>query len=359
MKPFFRFFPTPSYLRMPSIGFDLSDRSVKYASFDQHGRELLLAEHGKLDIPEGLVISGKIVDTAGLKAAIIPFAKRVRRKHVRVSLPEEQIYLFTMTLPLLEGEEVRSAILLHLEEHIPIGGADAIFDYNLIARDKENLHLEVAATSSTLIESYQSIFEGTGLVPLSFELEAHALARAVVPSSDERTVMVIDLGETRTGLSIVSRGVVLFTSTIDIGGHHLSAAIAKYFSISLPDAISRKETYGISAHATEEGNLMPAVVGPLSGLRDEINKHYIFWGTHPFDDGTPRPSIDALILSGGEANMKGLAEYFTETLRVTVEKANPWVNIADVKRRIPDLTLSESLAYATAFGLALGDTVYD
>ncbi len=354
-----RFFPTPSFLKIPSVGFDISDRSIKYCFFEDIQGELVLAGYERIPLPLGLVTSGKITDPVGLKKILNEIASKLKRHHVRVSLPEEQVYLFSVKLPILKSDEVRGGIALSLEEHVPISSAEALFDYDLVKKTKSDLIMQVAATSQEIVDSYMEVFEGTPFVPLSFELEAQALARAIIARNDPGTHMIVDFGETRTGISIVSGGYVLFTSTIDVGGHNLNDAIAKHFNITIDEAKAKKEMYGLEGGGRDESNIMPAVVGSLSALQDEINKHYIFWHNHPYDDGSERPKIDGIYLCGGEANIKGVDNYLTQTLRTKVQKANPWVNISDFTHIIPDLPYKDSLAYATAFGLALGDTMYD
>lgn len=353
------FFPTPNYLRVPSIGLDISDRSIKYCMFDYIKGELVLSNYGRIALLPGLVTSGKITDPQGLKKVLTELASSLKRHHVRVSLPEEQVYLFSAKLPILKSDEVRGVIALTLEEHVPISSAEAIFDYDLVMKTKDDLIMQVAATSQDIVDSYIDVFSGTPLTPLSFELEAQALARAIIAHNDPGTYMIVDFGETRTGISIVSNGFVLFTSTIDVGGHNLNEAIAKYFSITIDEAKAKKEQYGLEGGGKDDSNIMPAVVGALSALQDEINKHYVFWHNHPYDDGSERPKIQGIYLCGGEANIKGIDNYLTQTLRTKVERANPWVNISDFKHIIPDLPYKDSLAYATAFGLALGDMMYD
>lgn len=354
-----RFFPTPTYLKAPSVGLDISDRSIKYCYFDHIDGELVLSGYGRIPLAFGLVTSGKITDPVGLRKVLNDLAGTLKRHHVRVSLPEEQVYLFSVKLPLLKEDEVRGAIALTLEEHVPISSAEALFDYDLVKKTKSDLIIQVAATSQEIVDSYIAVFEGTPFIPLSFELEAQALARAIVAQGDPGTHMIVDFGETRTGISIVSGGFVLFTSTIEVGGHNLNEAIAKHFSITVEEAKAKKEMYGLEGGGRDESNIMPAVVGALSALQDEINKHYVFWHNHPYDDGSERPKIDSIYLCGGEANIKGVDNYLTQTLRTKVQKANPWVNISDFKHIIPDLPYKDSLAYATAFGLALGDNMYD
>jgi len=217
---------------------------------------------------------------------------------------------------------------------------------------------QVAVISQTVIDSYFSLFDGTGFTPLSFELEAQSIARAIVSADDPRTFMVIDLGETRTGICVVFKGLVLFTSTVDVGGHHLTEAIMKYFSLSEREAIIKKEKFGLHSGAIDTG-VFPALINLLSTLKDEVNKHYIYWHKYPFEDGTLRPKIDAIYLCGGEANLIGLDDYLTASLTLQVERANPWVNTNPLLEYIPEMSYKEALANVTTLGLALGDFTHD
>lgn len=156
--------------------------------------------------------------------------KTIKRTFVCVSLPEEQVYIFNVTIPSMKSSDVRNAIMLQLEDHVPIATIDAVFDYDLFIQTDTEMTFQVAVISlQTVIDSYFTLFEGTGFTPLSFELEAQSIARAIVPEEDKRAFMVIDFGETRTGISVVYKGLVLFTSTIDVGGHNLTEAVMKYF----------------------------------------------------------------------------------------------------------------------------------
>lgn len=52
-------FPPPSFITMPSIGFDISDRSIKYIGLKEGKNGLMLETHGKIALPKGLVVSAK------------------------------------------------------------------------------------------------------------------------------------------------------------------------------------------------------------------------------------------------------------------------------------------------------------
>ena len=54
-----------------------------------------------------------------------------------------------------------------------------------------------------------------------------------------------------------------------------------------------------------------------------------------------------------------ISEYLEISMKMKVENANVWVNILNTKEEIPEMTLDESLSYATVLGLALGGYMYD
>ena len=48
------------FVRLPTVGFDISDLSVKYLEFIPHGDKISVGHFGELVLPEGLVVGGEI-----------------------------------------------------------------------------------------------------------------------------------------------------------------------------------------------------------------------------------------------------------------------------------------------------------
>lgn len=350
-----RYFPTPSYLAMNSCALDISDQSIKYGELHPTSGGLRLGRFGQEKIAPGVIVSGKIEKEEELIKIIQSFAERENLHFVRVSLPEEQMYLFTLSVPKTAIEDIRDSILLQIEEHIPLSAVDTIFDYHIIREQPDSFFVEVTAVSQATIESYLSLFEQAGVTPVSFELEAQAIARAVIPKGDESPVMIVDFGEARTGVSISHNGRVFFTTTLDIGGETLTNILAKNFNISYEKAEEMKRAYGIDGNENID-DIFPVILNGLSVLRDELNKHYVYWQTHD-EEGMPHEKIDRIILCGGDANLTGLADYLQASLKIKVEHANVWTNITTMSVSVPDMSFQDSLGYATVLGLALGDYV--
>ncbi len=352
-KLYSRYFPTPAYLAMSSCALDISDQSIKYGELIATAHGLRLGRYGQEKIPPGVVVSGKIENEAKLVEILKALAARERLHFVRVSLPEEQMYLFTLSLPKTTTGDLREAILLQLEEHIPLLAIDTIFDFNIISETNQTLFIEVLAIATSVIESYLSLFKKAGLAPISFELEAQAIARAVIPHGDMNPVMIVDFGESRTGVSIADEGRVLFTTTLDIGGITLTNMIAKNFSVSFEEAEKMKRSYKLDGDANTD-SIFPVILNGISVLRDELVKQDTYWKTHDREN-KKHEDINRIILCGGDANLSGLSDYLEASMKIKVENANAWVNISDMKISVPDMTFEESFGYATVLGLALAD----
>ena len=342
----------------PSFGLDISDQSLKFLELVPIKNGVRMGRYGERKIPAGIIESGKIKDPKRLRDVLLALRKEVGVRFVRVSLPEEQVYLFRLHLEKAGMENVREGIELSLEEHIPIPAQDAIFDYDLISQDDKGLDAQVAAIPKNVIENYLSVFRESLISVQSFELEAQAISRAVIKKGDLETYMIVDFGQTRTGIFIVSGGVVVFTSTLDIGGMSLDDMIKKNFNITTEEADKMKRDFGLQRNVANK-EIFPVLLNSVSVLRDEIVKHFLYWNTHLDEDGKSSPPIKKIILCGGDSNLIGLTEYLSVSIKCKVEVANVWVNIANTGKYIPDINFNKSLTFAAALGLALGDFDYD
>ncbi len=353
-----KFFPTPSFLVPNSFGLDLSDESLKFVKLIRTSKGIKLAKYGEMKIPTGVIESGRIKDTKRLEDILSTWKRENKVDSVRVSVPEEQVYLFKLYL-LKEGlKSVREAIELSLEEHIPVPAPEAVFDYEILTQDENSLELQITAISKNVIDNYLEILDHNNISLSAFELEAESIARAVVSRGDKETYMIVDFGEKRTGIFIISDGVVVFTSTLDFSGEMLNQAIVKSFKVNMEEAEKIKRQYGLKRDASNR-EVFPVLLNSVSILRDEVSKHLLYWQTHKDEKGKTNPLIKKIILCGGGSNLTGLTEYFSVSLKIPTELADVWQNINMVDKKIPEMTFRESLSFAPSLGLALGNFDYD
>ena len=94
----------------------------------------------------------------------------------------------------------------------------------------------------------------------------------------------------------------------------------------------------------------------MTDLTEQIKKCLDFYWTHTshehlLPDGK---GVEKIFISGGGANLKGLADFLSSDLGIPVALGNPWINILpEPLKEVPELPFEESLKYTTALGLAL------
>ena len=355
-----RVLPPPTYLTLPSTGVDISDTSLKYMMFKpvtHVAKERQIQKFGDIDIPAGAVTSGSINNPEQVTAVLKEFKRETKSEYVRVSLPEERAYLFETEIksntPL---KEVRGLLEFKLEENVPIPSRDVIFDFTIIpeTEDTRSTKVAVAAYARDTIQTYYDVCIEAGLKPLSFEVEAQAMARAVIPNDVKGAVMLVDFGKTRTGIGIVYNGTLLYTSTIDIGGNQLSSALRQVLGdVAESDLTRLKNTEGLNRRL-ESSDVSDALLSVVSIIKDELVTRMQYW--HMRSDIQKR-RIGSIVLCGGSSNLKGLPTYLTETLGVPCVRGNVWKNAFSLDENVPPIDKPHSLGFATAIGLASKDIV--
>jgi type IV pilus assembly protein PilM len=354
--------PPPTYLMMPCVGVDISDTSMKYVAFEPttlNKTEKKIKLWGDITIPNGAVQRGQVNDTEQLVSVLKELKRETKAEFIRVSLPEERAYLFETEIKKnIPMKEVRSLLEFRLEENVPIPSREVFFDYHILPGASEGNKAQVAVAAyarETILKYYDSCI-AAGLRPVSFEVEAQAMARSVVPHDTTGATMLVDFGKTRTGIGIVYKGVLLYTSTIDIGGNQLSQAMRKVLGEDVAESeLTRlKNTQGL-IRGVDSSQVYDTLLSTVSVVKDELATRMQYW--HMRGDDIKSRRITSVIVCGGSANLKGLPAYLSETLGVPCTRGNVWENTFSLDSTIPPIDKRHSYGYATAIGLALKTTV--
>jgi type IV pilus assembly protein PilM len=349
----------PRYVTLPSIGLDISDTSIKYIALDRPNRAGLrpLQDWGSIDIPEGVLERGQIRNPERLGQAMAECQARTGAKFARVSLPEERAYLFETDIKRAASKnEIKSLLEFKLTENVPIPAQNVYFDYSVVgdATNERQAHVAVTAYDKETIEAYYHSCVQAGFTPTAFEVEAQAMARAVVAPDASGATMLVDFGKTRTGVGIVYKNVLFYTSTVDVGGFDLSTALRTIFGSDTPEAelTSYKNVHGL-LHSQEHPEALSALLPVLDQVEGELRNRMRYW--HSRNDVEGERRVSQVLLCGGSSNLRGLTAHLQNALGVPVRLANVWDQVYSFAEEMPPIDFRHSLGYATAIGLALGD----
>ncbi len=352
-----RVFPPPHIMTFPCVGVDISDTSLKYIQFERvhtHDSHFKLQTWGDLEIPAGVVERGNVHDIEKLIAVLVEMKKRCGARYVNVSLPEERAYLFETTIPLkTPKEDVRGLLEFRLEENVPLSPRDAYFDYAYVGKDteKNTRAVAVAVYAQSTTNSYYEACIKAGLIPVAFEIEAQAIARATVPTQSVDTYMIVDFGKTRMGVGIVHKGTLMYTSTIEVAGSQMSQDMRAILGdVSEAELTTIKNTRGL-LHTKDHDAVATVLEKHALAIVDELSIRMHYWHTRDID--REAREIKKIIVCGGSANLLGFPEFLSEKLEVQTERAQVWANAFSLEEYTPPITRRYSYGYATAIGLAL------
>jgi len=348
-------------INLQSFGLDISDKFLRIIKLARKRDNLVLESFGKTKIPIGIVEKGEIKTPQKL-AVIIKQAlkeingKKIKTKYVTLSLPEEKSFLDVFKIPILKKEETEETIKFEIENYIPLEIEQVYFDFEKIKmKDNQKKYQEIliAAAPKKIVDPYLETLKQAGLRPLALEIECLSTVRALIKKNAKlESLLIIDIGEDKTSFIIFSGGSLRFTSTIPISSQTLTEAISKNLNIKLDKAELLKSEEGLIG----KKDVFDAMIPCLTDLTEQIKNHLAYYHSHNTEEKESKGSkkLEKILICGSGANLKGLVNFLSSSLKIEVEIGNPWVNILKEEiKEVPKLPFKKSLGYTTALGLAL------
>ncbi len=359
-----RFFPVPKFLEMPYAGVDISEGAVRSLELRRTTHGFKVEKYFEEIIPSGAIIAGDIIDEAPVLKALRSVRQKMGIQFVRASLPDEKTYLFRTTIPTAPGSDIRESIEFILEENVPLGPADSLFEYSILPglpfhdSASATVSVIVSVVSKEFISERLDLFHRAGLIPIAFEIRTQALAHAAIASRDMKPTLLVHIGHVKTTVAVVEGGKVQFSSVVAVGGANLTSAVAKTFSVSDEEAHHLEEQKSFTPTG-KDAEFFSSLLNSVSVIKDEMHKVNAYWqahgssgsnGLHAAESSQP---IERVVLSGKNAAVSGLREHFEEDMGMRVDVANVWTNVASFNDHTAPIPLRHSLSYTATVGLAL------
>lgn len=315
---------------------------------------IMLASFSQVRLDAGAYADGEILDRVAVSGAVAAAAKNVGIASANAALPEPKSYLFETTVSGADKSEWLIEVEQHLDEYIPLSPADAAFD---VVADgpaaQGSTRVAGVGFARRVVDESLAVFDAANVGVRSLESETFAMARALLRPDDAATVLIVDVGKTTTKIAVLEKRVPRFATTIGIGGHALTLAVQKHFGVTEQEARRVKAERGIVPTAGNE-DYLAAMLSTVSAIRDELARRLQYWQERVAVTKQHEP-VSRILLVGGNASLRGFPEYLEGALRVPVLAGDVFTNFASREAWLPPLDYGESLAYATAIGLALRD----
>ncbi len=371
------------------IGVDIGTHSVKVAQMRRTSDGYELESVAQCEIwPDGNVSDDpsarRAAKTAALKRALE--MGQIKARHAVSAVCGESIIVRYLQLPRMPEDELKKALQWEAEEYIPFRLNEVNIDSMILgeADDGDHAKMDVLLVSAKkdLIEEHVSIIREAGLEPRVVDVDSFAFLNCFEtnynPGVDE-CLALINIGSSMTSINIYGHGRTRFSRDIPIGGDTITTAIRARLNCSWTEAERLKIEIGAPAaqqggpnDATQVHNsLMDNIRGTIEGLNgtsgdsketvasasignilnnllSEARRSVEF-----FESQYRGQNVGRVVLGGGTAMLRNLAEYFESELRLPVEVIDPLKRV-HVAPRIPGAEQLDKIRHQLGVSIGLG-----
>lgn len=344
-----------------AFGLDISERNLRLIQLKKKGKKILVQSYNEIKLPPQCLEEGEIKQPQAFWDSLHKLTKtkhgrgRLSNEMVGV-LPERKTFLKLIELSPDKTEtedeqdkisNMEEKIKKILPEHVPINIDNTYIDWQLIKESQESQTVLVGACPKNIIDSYVSVFSQANLIPTVLEIEAAAIARALISGQQEdSTQIIIDIGASRTGLFLYDRGVIKFTITLPISGNQTTQMIMDTLDFEFDKAEKAKIVCGLDRNKCH-GALLEIFAETINQLQEHIQKTIDFYQSNFYETH----DISQIMLCGGGSNFINIAEIIQEKTKIQTINGNPWHKIKNPNPKY--FTAQKSQSFITAMGLAL------
>ncbi len=334
-----------------SVGLDIGSRSIKVVELTDEGGKFALRSAGAIgysgDSPDKLEDEKSLSGIANVIKKLFHDAK-ITSKEVAVSIPDSLAFTRVLKFPLLNDQEIASAVRWEAEEYIPIPVTEAIVEHQILERlevgNPPQVLVLLIAVQRILVEKYVKLLSLAGLHASGIETELISLVRSVAPT--DKTIVVIDFGARSTDIGIAKSGQLVLARSLSMAGDAFTRAVAQAMGIQDSQAEEYKRTYGLDVTQLE-GKVGRALSPTFKVVVEEVKKAIHFY---ELDSRGDKPT--SVILTGGTAGLPGVIPAFANSLGLEVSLGDPFRNIRVDADALKSLSGYQPL-YPVSVGLAL------
>jgi type IV pilus assembly protein PilM len=342
---------TRPFARKPreSFGLDIGTSAIKIAQLREAPGGWALTAFASVPLRPDAIADGVIKDPPAVVGAIKAAVARagIASQDAAIGVSGRDLITKKLQLPEVPAKELREAVALEAEHHIPFAFDEVFLDYHVARRHAGVLDLVLVAVKKSKVNEYVAAVEAAGLRPAIVDVDGFALGNQFElnhPGEAAEAVALIDMGAAVMKTNVVYGGASIFARDVPFGGHHYTQAIADRLRIPLEHAERAKIG---EAPDVEWDAIAPALAAVSRDLSLEVRRTFDHFGSTPDSE-----RIGRVVLSGGAAQLRGLTDYLSSSWKIPVEIARPLERI-DVHAALREPAAAAGPGLAVAVGLAV------
>lgn len=343
-------------LKLPSLkrkaatfGLDIGSSLVKAIQLEHDGQGATLVALGTAALPHEAVAEGSVKDPATVADAIreAVAAAGIEAHAVAIGVAGRELIIKTVRIPEVPAKELKDAVHLEAEHHIPFAIEEVFLDYHVVGRHEGAMDLIIVAAKKSKVLDYVGVVEDAGFEPVVVDVDGFALGNQFELNQaqpGEEAVALIDIGASIMKTNVVRGGASIFARDVTFGGNNYTDAIAHHLGVPFEQAEAAK----VGRDTEVDWNrLVPALEMVSRELALEAQRTFDYLAS-----SADAAHIGKIVLAGGCAKLPGLAEYLASTWGAPVEIARPFERVTVGAEHAATVeALGPALAVAVGLGL--------
>ncbi len=362
------------------VGLDIGSTAVRGVEIKagKKGRLNLLKYH-EVALPHGAVSRGEVLDPEIVSSALKKLWSdgKFKSKNVVLGTGNQRILVRDLSLPKMSLTHIRESLPFHVQNILQIPLEDSVLDFYPVSESSGEQGITInglliAAEKSEILGSIRAT-EQAGLTPVDVDLIPFALNHLLVQRPKlAGTIALVSIGGTTTSVIITNNGVPLFVRVIPAGGVDLTQGLMSALEITYEKAENLKRVLRFSLATTDDDDETNLVLAPcacpecladfanakdpraievlqsvtgelLSSLRSTVNY---------FNNTRSVEPVAKILLTGGGAQLSGLAKSLAEMTDVPVTIVDPFESISISRQLKSNQSPIGDASFAVALALA-------
>jgi type IV pilus assembly protein PilM len=322
-----------------TVGLDIGSGLIKVAVID-HSRpgNPELVRVAVVPLLADAIVEGEIMDPGIVAEAIqgALAAAEIKSTQVVTAVGGRDVIIKKIQIERVKEQQARELMRWEAEQHVPFDMESVELDFQILDPDADGVEMSVllVAAKRELIESKLRILTDAGLDPAVVDVDAFALHNAFelnYPEAMSGVVALVNIGHEVTNINILDDGVPILTRDLTVGTRRFREDLQRERGLSADEAQALIQGYDRSDHldAVLEGRGEEIAVG--------IERAAAFLASASRSAGQVR----AIYTCGGGSRIPGLSAVLADRLRLSVQQANPLVNLRVRSGALSDLVTDE------------------
>lgn len=336
---------------MRILAVDLGSWSVKAVEMESRFRRLDILDFHEVKLP-----LEKKDPTFLYKHAVEQLLSKLPSHPERIvcSMPAAQVALRVMSFPIKQRKKVEQMYRFELEDNVPFRLDDAIIEHH-VSKIKDGSLVVAGIAPKHLIQKHLDWLNSIGIDAdwLTFDgMGALNIALAIEAQKEEEqraagATLLLDIGHSKTTLSVIDYPSTKFFRNITWGGASLTKTIAMNLNVSSEEAEALKlKTLTLGANPNSGDELTASAIQATNPFLTELN-HTIASYRNIF-----KQEIASISILGGTSKTNGIDEYLQNRTGLPTTRLKPF-SVLEVKE---DIKKFDQARFTESWGrgLALG-----